>query len=244
MATLDPETLYRQLGHVVAEMPDLTKPLTPDGHRWLGRAAHLVELASPAISADPHLFSVAAGSLEGATLAMNSHQIAVILHRALARAEANAPTPAQGAFIPVGAEFAALQQIGSVLRRARTDLLIGDPYMDGVVLTDFALSAPPHVTVRLLSDQHSVRKDSLLAAAQRWIAEYGAERPLEIRQTPPRAMHNRIIIVDGKEAWTLTQSIKDFADRAFATILRAEGDMATLEIGGYEQLWAAGTPML
>jgi hypothetical protein len=41
---MDPEALYIQLGHLVAEMPVLTiGPVTADTNRWLGRAAHLVE---------------------------------------------------------------------------------------------------------------------------------------------------------------------------------------------------------
>ncbi len=41
---LSPEALYRQLGSIVAEMPDLTHgPITPEVNRWLERAVALVE---------------------------------------------------------------------------------------------------------------------------------------------------------------------------------------------------------
>ena len=41
---LDVESLYRQVGRLLAEMPDLTKEkLSDEDHLWLGRAAALTQ---------------------------------------------------------------------------------------------------------------------------------------------------------------------------------------------------------
>ena len=124
---------------------------------------------------------------------------------------------------PVGAAFDAFQAVGNVLRTAQRDVLIADPYINATILTDFAPLAPEGVSMRLLSDVFYTKPDAVMPAAGRWIAQYGADRPLQVRQTAPRLMHNRIIVVDGV--------------RAFATVVRAEGDAAQLEIDAYGQLW-------
>jgi hypothetical protein len=49
-------------------------------------------------------------------------------------------------------------------------------------------------------------------------------------------LHDRVILIDGTAAWTLTQSIKDFAKRSPAEIVRAE-DTASLKIAAYEDIW-------
>jgi hypothetical protein len=60
---LDAESLYLQLGQLIAEMPTLggNAPITPEINRWLGRAAHLVTEAG--VGLDPVSFTVASDAL-------------------------------------------------------------------------------------------------------------------------------------------------------------------------------------
>jgi len=53
----------------------------------------------------------------------------------------------------------------------------------------------------------------------------------------PKTLHDRAIFVDKAKAWTLTQSLKDFAKRSPAEIVRAD-DTAALKIAAYEAIWA------
>lgn len=172
---IDPESLYLQLGSLVAEMPALggTGPITPEIHRWLGRAVHLVKAAGDII--DIAAITVATDGLNGSLREQNAHQIAAVVYRTLARAEADAPASARGAFIAVGAGFDALQAIGKVLSTAKQDVLIVDPYMDAKVLTDFASSGPEGVRIRLLTDSHSTKPAALEPSARRWI--HSSARP-------------------------------------------------------------------
>src|SRR4051812_42582594 len=93
--------------------------------------------------------------------------------------------------------------------------------MDEKALTDFGLLTPERTTVRLLADKNGVQ-DSLPPAVERWTPQYGDKRPLEAKLTPRRALHDRAIFVDGKGAWVLTQSLKDFATRAPGVIFRVD----------------------
>ena len=144
----------------------------------------------------------------------------------------------QGAFIPVGAVFDVFQVIGKVLSEAKNDALIVDAYMGPVVLTDFAPLATEKVAIRLLTDSYYTKPETLKPAAARWVQQYRDIRPLETRLTAPRVLHDRLIIIDGAQVWSLTQSLKNFADRSPASVLRVEDDVATQKIYAYEQLWA------
>lgn len=110
----------------------------------------------------------------------------------------------------MAADFEAFQGIGKVLTTATRHVLLVDPYMDATVLTDFLPMVQEGVSSRLLADESSV-KDSLEPGGRRWISQHGAIRPLQIRVTSPRKPHDRLIIIDGKDSWILTQSLKDFA---------------------------------
>ena len=164
----------------------------------------------------------------------------LVLYKALASAELKAPASAQGAFIPAGNRFDAFAALTKVLQTATIDALIVDPYMDETVLTDFAGAVPGSVTLRLLADQASV-KPSLEPAGKMWVAQHGTTRPLGVRLAAPKTLHDRAIFIDRTTAWILTQSLKDFAKRSPAEIVRAD-DTASLKISAaYEAAWSAAT---
>ena len=246
---LDPELLYRQLGQLVAEIPlDLFGPgaISADTHRWLGRAAALIkESDDDPLQTDFISFRLASDHLQGVVQKHNAHQIVAILHRALARAEMKAPAAAQGAFIAAGAAFDVLQAVGKVLQEAEADILIVDPYMDHRALTDFAPLVPERVSLRLLADRFSSKPDALKPAAERWAKQYAALRPLEVRMSAPRALHDRLIFVDrGARTWSLTQSLKDFAARSPGSLLRVDdGEIAEAKLEFYQKEWAAAQPL-
>lgn len=242
---MEPEALYRQLGQLVADMPrDLLgqAPISGDTHRWLGRAAVLVkESVDDLIGTDYIGFTTAVDHLQGPLREQTAHQIVAILHRALARAEMKAPAAAQGAFIPVGALFDVLQRVGKILEEASADVFVVDPYMNHTILTDFAPLARERIALRLLADSHSTKKDTLQPAVGRWVKQYANLRPLEVRLTRPRALHDRLIFIDrGRKVWILTQSLKDFGTRSPGSFLRVDDrDMAMMKLEVYEREWAA-----
>lgn len=245
---IDPESLYQQLGQLVAAIPqDLAGPgpLSAESHRWLGRAALLVEEAGRAVgdTIDAITFSVASNGLGSVLRTQNAHEIITILHRALARAESVAPATSSGAFIPVGAAFNVFQVVGKVLSEAKTSVLAIDPYIDPTFLTDFASMAIEGVAIRILGDQFYTKTDLLRPAVGRWAKQYGDARPIEVRLASPRLLHDRVIIIDDGQIWSLTQSIKDFANRSPGMIQRVDGEAAPLKRDAYLQLWAQAQPL-
>lgn len=231
---IDTESLYRQLGRLIETMPDLTQfPVPNDSHLWIARAYALVQEVGNL--ADPAIFAVAANSLGEAGHEHAANKIKTIVYRAFAISEMKAPAGASGAFIPVGNSFDAFAALSKILQTATKDVLIIDPYMDETALTEFASAVPENVCLRLMSDQSSC-KSTLQPAGNKWVQQHGQTRPLLVRLALPKSLHDRVIFIDRTIAWTLTQSLKDFAKRAPAEIVRAD-DTAALKIIAYEEIW-------
>jgi len=243
---MDAQALYLQLGRMVEAMPNFTAPGEPTAEtlRWVGRAFALISALGRAD--DEIAFAKASKSLASTNMLKYDYavkEISVILYRALALAELQAPASAQGAFIPAGNSFDAMAAVAKVLREAKQNVLIVDPYLDDRVLTDFAPSAPQSVTIRLLADQAD-HKPSLQPAAMRWMKQHGNDRPLEVRLAPPKALHDRLIVVDDAEVWLVTQSFNGIAVRSPATIVKVEGDAAELKLSAFQAVWDSATPLI
>lgn len=218
-------------------MPDLATeaPLTTEELKWLARA---VTLADNVLELSDRIsLSTATYFLTGHSRSSNAQKIAILMHKALALAEVNAPISAKSGFIPINEPFAALREFGKIVGTAATDVLIIDPYMDAKVVTDFATLVNEYVSIRLLFDSYSTRPEALLPALQRWTAQYSVNRPLAVRQAKPRALHDRHNFVDGKNVWSMTQSLKDFAKGSPASFIPIEGDMVESKIEFYESVW-------
>ena len=237
---MDPESLYRQLGQLVAESPDFGRrgPLDEVTQRWLGRAGALIERCCG--YADVAHFTAASDNMVGLLRETSTQAVLSILNRALARAELDAPAAAQGAFIPVGGHFDAFQAIGKVFAAGKADILIVDPYVDETVMTQFAALAQEGVRIRLLGDERF--KDCgvrLLAATRAWATQYGNLRPVDVRRAAAKSLHDRLVVVDnGAEAWSVGQSMKDIAKSSPTAFIRVPPGIVAEKVAHYENLWS------
>jgi len=230
--------LYAQLGRLLQTPPDTSTYQAlqqPEALQWLGRGHALVSQVGVGAGFDAISYSQAVKGLSTSAWPTRCTEIFAILFRAMGHCEIYLPATAAGAFIPVGNSFDAYVALAKILQDARTDVMIVDPYLDEAVLTEFASSMQEGVMLRLLADEAS-HKASLIPAAAKWSAQYGTTRPLAVRLSMPKTLHDRAIFVDGGKAWTLTQSLKDFAKRSPAEIVRAD-DTAALKVAAYEAIW-------
>lgn len=189
---LTPEALYIHLRELVETMPDLSGDAwrTEENLRWLGRAAAVVESGGDVM--DIATFRVAMDALGGHSHAMNAKTIPNVLHRCLARAELAAPVALQGQFIAAGESLSAFAAVAKIFQRAKQDLLLVDAYADHTVITDFAVTAPEGVHVRILGADKEARKQALRPAVERWVQQFGGSRPLSVRVVPAAALHDRL----------------------------------------------------
>ena len=237
---LDPDwqAIYSHVGRLLETAPDMSTYQalkTPAVMQWAGRARALVDQSKISIAGIE--FGQAVGKFPYSTWQIGVQEAFTILYRVLAHAELRSPAALAGTFVPVGNAFDAFAAFSKLLQSASSDVMIVDPYLDESVLTDFGLAVPAGVQLRLLADQATF-KASLTPAAQRWAAQYGATRPLQVRLASPRLLHDRALFVDGKGAWIFTQSLKDFAKRSPAEIVRAD-DTAAMKVAAYEAIWSA-----
>jgi hypothetical protein len=241
MAMVDPETLYVQLSVLLASVPDFAAPgpLSEEAETWLARAYALVQAGGDARDI-VDMKQALANFGELIYRAEAARPLLAILRRTAAVAELASPTAVRGAFIHAGDVFAAMIALGKIFKGATKDVLIVDPYMDEVALSDFALQVPENVPIRLLSDNATV-KPTLRPAHDRWLKQYPTSRPLEARLAPDRTLHDRVIIIDGNAAYISTQSLNALAARSPATVIRADPETTKLKIEAYENIWRSAT---
>ncbi|MNJ40889.1 hypothetical protein D3C77_357940 [compost metagenome] len=240
---MDPDRLYHELGYLIAEMPDwnTTQWQTPEGQQWLGRAAALIEQGGN--FAEIATFNVATQNLHSTRSYVDHVQsMTAILYRTLARVELQASPSVRGAFIPVGEAFSAFTALAKILTGARSAVMFVDPFADANLLTDFTVLVPEGIPMRILADA-SGGKPALAPAVRNWAQQYGSARPLEARLAPSRSLHDRLIIIDGRDSWSLGQSFNALAARAPTSLLRADVETALLKIQAHVQIWEAADPI-
>lgn len=237
--------LYHQLGRLLETPPDLSAYQTcsqPAALQWLGRGHALVKAVNVGAGYDAIAFSTAVDHLRTAAWSSAIQQVFQIMYRAMGHCELHLPAGSSGSFVPVGNSFDAFTALTKIFDRATVDVMIVDPYMDQAALVDFGLAVPEGVPLRLLADTND-HKATLKPAAEKWVAQYGTSRPLSVRLAPAKSLHDRAIFIDSREAWTITQSLKDFAKRAPAEIVRADS-IAALKVDAYEHIWATASSLV
>jgi hypothetical protein len=122
-------------------------------------------------------------------------------------------------------------------------VLVVDPYADANLLTEFAVLVPEGVRIMVLAD-NALSKPALRPTAQAWVQQYAQARPLEVRLAPGKSLHDRLIIVDDREAWTVGQSFNAFAKRAHTSVVRVDLETASMKAAEYRSIWMAADPVL
>jgi hypothetical protein len=235
------EDIYLQLGRSVSGMPDLEQThATPETKTWLERVGALVQMTGGL--ADSIQFKVAAQNLDGALRARHARNIAAILQRALAKAELEVAPESRGAFITATNAFDIFAAVRRVLSTAQAVVLLVDVSADATVLTDYAVLAPEHLPVRLLTGE-TEHDTTLIAAAESWKRRFADARPLMIRQADAGALRDRLILLDGVTVWTMEASFSDLASTRRTTLMRMAPDAATAKVAAYSAIWETARPL-
>ena len=242
LAAADYQNWYHQIGRLLENAPDMSEPhslKSAETLMWLGRGHALIEAIGRPI--DAIAFASAVSRLRTAAWQGAVTEIFALLYRALGHCEIRSPAETAGAFIPIGNTFDAFAAFSKLLQSATQEVMFVDPYLDSTALTDFGSAVPAGITIRLLADA-KLHKPDLAPACARWVAQYGSSRPLEARLAPAKSLHDRALFIDGEHAWTLTQSLKDFARRSPAEIVLADAT-AVLKISAYQEIWSSAAPI-
>jgi hypothetical protein len=237
-----PQALHHQLGQLRNKMPSAADLGKPENSAWMGQVLAVVEAVGDALIDAAKLRTYSDRIANPALVEKTARKIALSIDTVLAKLELKLPTQAQGAFIPAGGLHTAYAAISKAVSGATSFVLIVDPYADDTLITDFVALVPEKVEILLLSDAHSA-KPSLKPAAERWIAQYGATRPLEVRLAAAKSLHDRLIVVDEKDVWVLGQSLKDLAKRAHSSLVRMDAESGALKLQAHVDIWKAATKL-
>lgn len=208
--------------------------------KWLGRAVALLEAAN-----DLNLtvsFRVARSGL--GTYTHSRAELLQPLYDLMSQLELRVPAELQGAFIAAGDTWNGYAALVRIMQRGADDLLIVDPYVSGSVVTELV----PHIVARrsvcILTAAQPKLQPALLASFQKWNANPSRPTPaLETRIAPEGSLHDRLIMLDNKEVWLVSQSLKDIGKRSAASLTRADAELAALKSDAYTALWQSSLPL-
>src|SRR5262249_53774573 len=238
---LKPETIYWELGRLIAEMPELASGrITPEVERWLANATELVK--STGSLTEPLQLSVACENLDGPLRARNAEIITNILHRMFIQAEVNAPPEVRGSMLLIGGNLDAYKAMHRLLATASSDALLVEPQADGKVLADYALLAAERTTIRLLVDEAEYRP-SLIGGIRRWLQRFGDSRNLMVRVASANTLYERLILLDGERAWVLGAPFSHLAKRTHTTLVRMRPEEEARKIELYAEIWEEAKPL-
>ncbi|WP_144062048.1 hypothetical protein [Sphingomonas sp. MM-1] len=237
-----PEQLLALLEATIRDAPQFTyqEDLANNDRAWLGRADALIE-ASGAI---PALVSFRTAREALGSYSHSRDKLLIPLHDAYSRVELSAPAALKGAFIPGGDTWNGYAALVSIMQTECDDLLIVDPYLNSVIYTDLAPHSAARKIVRCLAAKRPEYHPGLLAAAGKWEGDnISKSHPVEVRYAPQGSLHDRLIILDGKVVWLISQSLKDIAKKSPASVSRAEAELGTLKVQHYNDLWDKSDPL-
>jgi hypothetical protein len=85
---------------------------------------------------------------------------------------------------------------------------------------------------------------TLKPAIEKWRRQFGATRPLEVRAAPPRKLHDRHIMLDRLDVWTVGQSFNALAEHSHSGITKTIDPLVSADkIAAYEDIWDTATPV-
>ncbi len=153
-------------------------------------------------------------------------------------------------FIVAGRPLDALAAILEVLDRSKKEILIVDPYLDQKILTEFTKPFLGERKIKLLTCKGRIHKgklhknncyDSLFIAFKKCSEQYKNKISTELRVASDGVLHDRLIIIDNKELYFVTQSFNAFAKRAHAVI--ASSVDPELKLEAYNDIWNNAKPI-
>jgi hypothetical protein len=109
-------------------------------------------------------------------------------------------------------------------------VFVVDPYLDEQVFDTYLAGISQNVTVRLLAGGHS-------ATLRPAVGKFLAQKPMSIEVRTSKALHDRVVFIDGRTCWVLGQSLKDAAKSKPTYLAPLSSDAAALKQADYERIW-------
>jgi hypothetical protein len=196
---------------------------------WLGKTHALIARWN---SPEAISFSMVSGFL-GMPQTREGHLIKLmgILHRALADLQLDTPSKPDQAFGP-GAVYDFFKALKDLLSTATKTVMVVDPYLDDQVFDTYVSGINLSVNVNLLTTKVG---EQFRPALDRYRSQHAQE--IQVRKT--KAIHDRVVMIDGNSCWVLGQSINNAAKTKPTYIAPVSSDTAAEKIRTYQEIWNA-----
>ena len=204
-------------------------PNSPQGTQWLADVRAYLELADPRLAAEfRRLSEYVALPLSSYTLGPLWTSMQATLRTTITKLEAQAPRAPAKVYGP-GDALDLYQDLSQVISAAGTEIFIVDPYANEELFSLYLSKVRTGVKIRVLTGSPSSAMRSLAA-------KFAARQGINFEARHTNQVHDRVIMIDGRDCWVLGQSIKDAAMKkpTYLVPVDAVSDMAKL----YEDVWA------
>jgi hypothetical protein len=198
---------------------------------WLGRASALISTWD---RTEAIFFKVAVDGMTGNFNRVANHgSVFTTIHKAIASVEEQLPRASGQVFGP-GAAYDFFKALRELVISAETSLFLVDPYLDAETFDGYLGSLAPGRHVRLLCTMYA---DEVRVATEKFSLQHRCR--IEARRS--KAIHDRVIFVDGVQCWVLGASVKDAAAKRATYLAPLSADIAAQKIQIYEGIWDAAT---
>ena len=110
--------------------------------------------------------------------------------------------------------------------------LMVNPYLDDQVFDTYISGINPNVKVNLLTTKVG---EQFRPALDKYCAQH--QQDVQVRKT--KAIHDRVVMIDGNSCWVLGQSINNAAKSKPTYIAPVSSDTAAEKIRTYQEIWNA-----
>ena len=137
---------------------------------------------------------------------------------------------------PKGTQYEAFKAVSSILRTAKREILVADNYL-GSSLLEMIEAIPSKPTIRLLTFKPSA---DFKAAVTAFKKQYGPSVEVRLHH---KEVHDRAMIVDDRDFYTLGASIKDLGNNL--SLLHKVEDLANISRVRveFQTIWGSANPL-
>lgn len=135
-----------------------------------------------------------------------------------------------------GQQYDVYHDIKEILKQAKNEIFLIDPYADEEIFDLYFDKVEPKVRIRFLTTDKKLDKN-LKTVISKFKA--GAKRVFEARSSS--RIHDRMLFIDEKDCWILSQSVKDAAKTKPTVLVPVDSVIDTKAL--YENIWKTADPI-
>jgi len=137
-----------------------------------------------------------------------------------------------GSAYKAGDVYSFFKDLKTIIKSARKEIFLIDPYLNSDAFTDYLAEVDSNISTRVLVKS---KPTELATYLEKHIAQFGSK--IEMRSS--KAIHDRIIFIDGDSCWLMGGSMKDAGKNNPTYLIPLSSEITYDKISIYENIWQA-----